>query len=390
MTVSFWQQTAARRRLLECDVCIIGAGITGACAALWVRRFAPRLNVLIVEARAAGSGASGRNAGMVLAGLAEHYDRMCEVYGRATAREIWSVTLEHQRLLREFLDETRADIDFDPCGSWRLGFAPEERERLEHSFELLREDGFDAEFRRGDPLERDFYGALGISSDAGLHSMKLVRAVIEASGAEILTGNEVAAIESEAGGAVLIKTNETDIRAAHAFIALNAYAPLVVDYFRALVEPHRGQILVTAPLAKRILERLVYTNDGYIYFRQLPDKRFLLGGWRHEFAADEAGYMDATSEDVQRALERFMHERFPETKDVKIEARWAGTMGFSPDGLPLVGTLPDFGGRIAYAVGFTGHGFGLAFDVARRAAKSLLNGEKAGIFDVSRLERKNS
>lgn len=129
---------------------------------------------------------------------------------------------------------------------------------------------------------------------------------------------------------------------------------------------------------------MVYAHHGYIYFRQLRDGRLLLGGWRHEFAEREAGYADETTEEVQGSLERFLLKYFPETEGLPVEARWAGTMGFSVDGLPLVGALPE-DERVGYAVGYTGHGFGLALEVTRRAVRLMLRGESAGVFGAERL-----
>lgn len=383
MTVSHWQRTAEEVSVVDCDVCIIGAGITGASAALWLRRAAPRLKVLILEARNVAAGASGRNAGMILAGLSGHYDGMIEEYGRRRAREIWQATLEHQRLLREFIAETGAGVGFEACGSWRLGFEEAESEHLARSAALLREDGFPAEFYERDPLGRGFYGALGISGDAGLHPLRLVKALLAASGVEVYRNCEARGLLSEREH-VCVQTASLDVRAKSVFVATNAYAPLLDGYFRPFIEPHRGQVLITAPIRQRLVDRLVYAHHGYIYFRQLPDGRFLLGGWRHGFVEHEAGYADETTEAVQGALEAFMRNYFPETEGVPVEARWAGTMGFSCDGLPVVGTLPH-DRRIAYAVGYTGHGFGLALEVTRRAVGLMLRGEPAGIFSVERI-----
>lgn len=385
MTVSHWQRTAAEVKRINCDVCILGAGITGASAAYWLRRTEPRLRVVVLDARTPGAGASGRNAGMVLAGLSTHYDETIEVYGRDRAREIWRSTLEHQRFLREFLSEQRADVRYEPCGSWRLGLEEAERRHLEQSALLLNEDGFPATFHARDPLDRGFYGALEIESDAGVHPLLLVEALLAASGAEIFNNCEALKLSSE-GESVCVHTNSLDVRAGRVLIALNAYAPLFSEHFRTMVEPHRGQVFVTAPLQRRILDRLVYAHFGYIYFRQLADGSFLLGGWRHEYAEREAGYSDETTEEVQGALERFMRARFPETALVPIETRWTGTMGFSRDGLPLVGTLPE-DRRVAYAVGFTGHGFGLALEVTRRAVGMMLKDESPGVFAAERLRQ---
>ncbi|HYP52931.1 MAG TPA: FAD-binding oxidoreductase [Pyrinomonadaceae bacterium] len=362
---------------------MLGAGISGASAALWLRRREPSLRVVIAEARAVGSGASGRNAGMLLAGLSDHYDRMVELFGRAPARELWAATLEHQRHLREFLREQRADIELDECGSWRLGFEEAEAGHLARSAAMLAEDGFPGEFYDKDPLKRGFHGALRFRNDAGLHPLKLVHALIKASGAEVYGGCEVSALESSERG-VVVRTSGADFYARRVLIALNAYAPLVHGHFRPLVAPHRGQILLTAPLASRVVDCMVYAHHGYIYFRQLRDGRLLLGGWRHEFAEREVGYADETTDEVQSSLERFLLKYFPETEGVPVEARWAGSMGFSLDGLPLVGTLPE-DSRVCYAVGYTGHGFGLALEVTRRAVRLMLEGESAGVFGAERL-----
>jgi gamma-glutamylputrescine oxidase len=378
MTVSYWQHSLNSEQIIECDVCIIGAGITGSSIAWWLHKLEPGMKLAIIDSRSSGSGASGRNAGMVLAGLADHYDLMVDTYGRDNAREIWQATLDHRRLLGEFLRESRKSVELEECGSWRLGYEPSEREHLERSATLLQEDGFNAQFYSKDPLNRGFYGALGIDGDAGLHSLMLVNSLIESSGANLYPNCEAFGFNYGLEHIEVLTSGGT-FRSKLVIIALNAYAPLLHDYFKLFISPHRGQIFVTAPLQSRILDRLVYTHHGYIYFRQLPDNRVLIGGWRHEFAEYEAGYMDEVTKDVQGALERFLIERFPETAGVPIETRWAGTMGFSKDGLPIVGTLPE-DKRVAYAVGFTGHGFGLALEVSRRVVRMLLNGEHPGIF----------
>jgi gamma-glutamylputrescine oxidase len=377
MTVALWQR--ADGGALFYDVCIIGTGITGVGLAWWLRRRSPTLRIALIEARTLGAGASGRNAGMVLAGLADHYDRMIELYGRERAQSIWFATLMHQRWLCEFVAETGADVELEKCGSWRVAFAPDEREHLERSFVLLREDGFEAEFSSRDPLSMGFHGALGIRGDMGIHPLKLVRALWQASGAELFENCEAERIDPEANS-VRIRSRCAEFTASRVFIALNAYAPFFHPHFRPLVAPQRGQILVTEPL-RRFLDRLVYAHYGYIYFRQLRDGRLLLGGFRHLFAGQEQTSVDEVTPEVQGALESFLREKL--AVEARIEARWAGAMGFSPDGLPIIGVGPE-SDRVIYALGFTGHGFGLALEVARRAVLLSEMGEADHLFGSER------
>jgi len=386
MTVSIWQRDLATKQKHHYDVCILGAGIAGAAVAWWLHRLAPELKVCIVEKHAVGSGASGRNAGMVLAGLASHYDEMVRVYGRDAAIELWQATLDHRRHLDDFLRETKANVGYEPLGSWRLGMEPAEREHLAQSATLLQDDGFPATYRSDDPLGRGFFGALGIEEDCGVHPLMLVQAMITASGATLFEHEEVYEIIREQE--IVIHTPAQEIHADRIVIALNAYAGLVDPTWQQIIAPHRGQILVTTALRKRMLEKLVYAHHGYIYFRQLPDTRFLIGGWRHEYADAEAGYEDNTTPELQIKLEDFLRRYFPEAATVPIEARWSGTMGFSPDGVPIADAKPDCDG-VYYLLGFTGHGFGLALEVGRRLVEMIVHGKTTGVFASSRLTQSN-
>lgn len=79
-------------------------------------------------------------------------------------------------------------------------------------------------------------------------------------------------------------------------------------------------------------------------------------------------------------------ERFEGMRGVPITHRWSGTMGFSRDGLPIVGTLPGKPGALV-AAGFTGHGFGFAFEAGHALAELVTEGrsEFAETFTSRRL-----
>ena len=77
MPVSFWMRRLGPlpppRPPLDgdrgADVCIVGAGYTGLWTAYELKRAQPGLDVVVLESRFAGFGASGRNGGWV-SGLA--------------------------------------------------------------------------------------------------------------------------------------------------------------------------------------------------------------------------------------------------------------------------------------------------------------------------------
>ena len=128
-----------------------------------------------------------------------------------------------------------------------------------------------------------------------------------------------------------------------------------------------------------------YSDYGMMYYRSTFDGRFLLGGGRQHYRADEGDTTeDRISPGVQAFLDDYLQKYFPDVT-APVAHRWSGIMGFSCDGLPLVGTLPGRP-RIGFAVGFTGHGLALAGATVERAVDRLLTGRHAGAVDVSRLD----
>src|SRR2546423_10625017 len=82
----------------KADVVVIGGGIAGV-SLLW-HLSARRIDAVLVERHHIAWGASGRNAGFLLAGVASSYAEPVHTYGRSRAREIWEVTNEnHDRMI---------------------------------------------------------------------------------------------------------------------------------------------------------------------------------------------------------------------------------------------------------------------------------------------------
>jgi glycine/D-amino acid oxidase-like deaminating enzyme len=59
-------------------------------------------------------------------------------------------------------------------------------------------------------------------------------------------------------------------------------------------------------------------------------------------------------------------------------------MGFSADGMPLIGALPQHP-QVYVVGGYTGHGIGMAFRAAQILAGVMLRGESAGPLSARRL-----
>lgn len=387
MTRSIWfdldQGESRERGVADYDVVIVGGGVIGAAAAYYLAK-RDGLKICLLESNTIASQASGRNAGMVLRGIQTYYNECVRRFGRDNAEFIYKFAEENQSLIEEFQNVSTRDLGFERSGSYILADSIEELEELEESYELLKEDGFEVELMKDDPLDRGFYGALLNNSDFGLNPVQFTRALVEASGVDVFENEHVLRLASDhESGRVEVLATEKSYFAETVILAANAYSSLVDSWLQNKFHTARGQILITRPLSKRIIERLCYANYGWVYFRQLADLRLLLGGRRQLYIDQEVGYADMVTPQVQSALEEYMKDSFPDVVGTPIDYRFSGVMAYTKDGLPVVGELPGRK-RVFYALGFNGHGLGYGMAMARLLTECAMDGASAGLFSAER------
>jgi glycine/D-amino acid oxidase-like deaminating enzyme len=343
-------------------------------AAVAVRLTREGFDTAILEARRVTAGATGRSAGMVLAGLPGHYSWAASVYGRRRAYQLWALTTGGRDRLIQVAK--RLGIPIERTGSLALAVDEEEADMLWESAKLLREDGFDASFSLTDPLDRGFRGALHRPGDVTVDAGALTRALLVAEGVVVHEGTEVHALEP-AGDDIRIWAHGRTVLCKAVVLAVNGYAALVHPYLAENVAPVRSHVC-TVELPRGILHDQPCTfAHGKTFLRPLPDGRLLIGGWSQQGPSRDQGAPRGTLMDLTSG-------HFPEV-DLNGLDRWSEVMGFTSDGLPLLGALPGLP-QAYFAVGFGGRGLSWAFVAAERLVEAMLNDADLGLLSADRLE----
>jgi len=382
MTISYWQANGSQREE-RVDVLIIGAGLVGLAAADFVQQMGH--SVMVVDKAGVAMGASGRNAGFMITGLDTYYHRAVEKYGRDVAHEMWDISQKSIAYWKDVVKLQAGTVDYEETGSLVLAESEEEAEELHLAYDALQADGFEGyTYHADDPLNRGYFAAIENPTDAMVNPYHLAHALKRMGKAYVIAPSPVYALEQN-DDVVKVYAQNYIYKAKYVLLCTNAYSSQLDPYFEDKVIPNRAQVLMTAPLDKPILPSVGYSNYGYMYYRMTFDNNLLIGGARHLHGDTENNTTeDIVSKPVQASLEAYMKKHFPDVTQ-PVTRRWGGIMGFSVDGLPLVGTLPNRD-RIGFAVGFTGHGISMGAETARRAVKKLLKGEHAGAIDVSRFD----
>ncbi len=357
---------------VECLV--VGAGLAGSWLALELAR--QGREVLLLEEAHPAAGASGRNAGQLVAALSWPYARAVDILGRERAREARELVEASMKRLGEELADCRSRVQYMQTGSLACAAGDRERRQLEQSARLLQEDGFEAEFWTADQLTKrygasPFHGALHQPGDATLHPAALVWTTLQKfrdTGGSY-AGEGVSQIREE-GGWVHLRTDSGELRARQLFCCAGARVPRLFPLLEGRVRSVQGQIMMTEP-ERKVFVLPMYSREGAEYWRQGEKGHVLIGGCRDQ-APGQGLEREAPEPDpaVHAALEEFRRRSFPKLAAARTAGSWTGQMAFTPDGLPLAGRLP--GHTLSWVLaGFNGCGLCQIPEWAHRVARAL-------------------
>jgi gamma-glutamylputrescine oxidase len=111
---------------LDCDVCVIGGGLTGCSSALHLAERG--YDTVLVEARRVGWGASGRSGGQLIVGFSCPQSRLRKAVGPETAKQLWDLSVEAVALAKDRIARHGIQCDLK---SGQMDVALKERQRVE-------------------------------------------------------------------------------------------------------------------------------------------------------------------------------------------------------------------------------------------------------------------
>jgi glycine/D-amino acid oxidase-like deaminating enzyme len=384
---------------LRCDVAIVGAGYTGLWTAHALLDNDPTLSIVVCEADTVGYAASGRNGGFLdpsithglLNGL-KHFPDEIETLERLSA--------ENYAGMQKFFAEHDVDCDFEPVGMLEVATREHEVDGLAEWADLNRAYGHEAQLLDAAHAQELVHsprilGAVRRPGGGGtLDPAKLVRElarVARSRGVEVYEHSPVTGVD-ETGSAthgLMVRTAAGSVTARRVVLATNAHTASLLPSAGLRYVPVYDYVLVSDRLtpAQRAAvgwagrEGASDSGNRFHYFRLTPDDRILWGGydavyrWRGPIGPEHDEHR-ATHE----VLERNFAAMFPDLADLRFPYRWGGAIATTSRFTVTFGSR--HGGRLVYALGYTGLGVG----ASRFGGQVLADLLQAPDSDLLRLE----
>ncbi|KAG1740795.1 FAD dependent oxidoreductase [Suillus paluster] len=369
------------------DFVIIGSGITGTAHA-----DGHNVTVLVLEARDACSGATGRNGGHISPPLYHDYPSLKRDHGQAVAQKMIKFRLAHLQELRSAAEQEGilAESQWREVESVDVFYDSDLFEKAKAKVQKYKADlPFEAEHHQvheaHEAIEKfrlapDTLGC--ISSSAGaIHPYQFVTGIL----AKLLsrypdtfslcTNTPCTSISPPTSNTpyYTLSTPRGIITTPHVIHATNGWASTLLEKLRAKIVPFRGNMSAqrpgqSLPIPQSTTHRsfIFYTRAiGYDYLTQLPtgEHELMLGGgfaqdgdegYEAMGNTDDTSYSKRIGAHLSGVLPQYFGEDnwgkesvlMDEGEDAgewaegRVKALWSGILGISVDLIPWVGRLP--------------------------------------------------
>jgi len=372
----------------QVDVLVVGGGFTGLSCALHLAE--QGTSVMLLEAKNFGFGGSGRNAGLVNAGVWQTPEYVEQQLGKAAGERFNLALRDSPELVFELIKKYAIDCDAERTGTINIAHKASALDYLENRCRQIQDrgskvellDAAQSESLSGSPLY--CHGGI-LDPNAGTiqplnYARGLARAATE-QGAKLFQQAPLRSLE-RAGGQWQAKTRDAIVTAQNVIIATNAYADENCAGVKRSSLPMFIFHCATGPLDAEIAAGIIPLRHG------IWDTRLLLTSSRidasNRLLMSSAGPLHGFQKLIRQDwMKRLRNRLYPQTRGVEWSYHWSGQVGLTSNKLLRIQELAP--GLIAPA-GYNGRGIGPGTVIGAQLADLLVtNNRKDFPFPIQTL-----
>lgn len=352
-------KTTSLKGDLSADVVIVGGGFTGLSTALHLAE--KGTSAIVLEGIEIGYGGSGRNVGLVNAGMWVMPDDLPGVLGQEYGDRLLDVLGNAPKLVFELIEKHKIACEVEKQGTLHCAVGKNGLKDIEARYEQWARRGANVKLLNAQETEakvgtKAYSGSLLDLRAGTIQPLAYVRGLASAAvaaGVRIFTGSPVNGA-SEQNGKWVVKTASGTVTADWIVVATNAYTNVPWPEVRAELVHLPYFNMATKPLSDNIKRSILPERQG------AWDTKEVLSSFRFDrqgrLVFGSVGALRNTGASVHKAwAKKSLKRLFPQIGEVEFESEWYGKIGMTND------SLPKFHRLARNVVGFSGYnGRGIA------------------------------
>ena len=362
------------------DVVIIGGGAIGCSVAYNLAKKGIK-NIVLLEKRYLTSGSTGRCG----AGIRQQWGTEMNCLLSKGSAELYKTLGEETGF---------GDVEFRQSGYLLITYDEKQAIRLKKNLEVQHKLGIPSALLSPKEAKEivsyvnvdGLISAFFCQEDGHINPFKVTFAYAKAAerlGVEINKYTTVTEIKTAGRKITSVVTDQGEIQTNTVINATGPYAQNIglMLGLNHPVEPERHQILVTEPM-EHMVGPLVMSFHHDSYINQVPHGGFLMGYGNPD---EPKGLNYQHDWNFLENMAKKAIYQFPAMKNLRVVRQWAGHYGISPDGQPILGTVPEIDGY--YLSLGCGKGFMLAPMIGQLTAELVAKEETAIPIEALSIER---
>lgn len=363
----------------ECDVLVIGGGITGSLIAHQMIK--DGYKTILIDKRELCNGSTSATTSMLQYEIDVPLYELIDQIGKKGAVLSYKACSDAIDTLEKITKIIRSKAGFKRKKSLYYVSKKKDLEWLTKEYEARKAAGFEVKWLSSDHVLDQFgfentYGGIlskqGASIDAFQFAHELFMHNVK-KGLKIFDKTEMVKVEEHKGFNLVTTDSGFQIKAKKIIYCIGYESKnLIKENFVNLKSTYAAVSEIDKDKFKNISSTLVWNTDTpYLYMRTTDDGRLLIGGEDEDFynAEKRDAILDKKEEKIVKTLKKIKPDYHFYTDFV-----WAGTFGETKDGLPYISEHKKFKNSY-FVLGFGGNG--ITFSVAGMEMASLfMQGKK--------------
>ncbi len=383
---------------IECDVAIIGAGITGAICSYYLTEAG--VNTVILDKNLIGFGSTSASTSILQYEVDYDLIGLKAMIGLDNALTAFRLCNKAVYDIKNIIEKFEDKCDFSLTDCFYYTFRERDVKLIKEEYEIRKKNGFSVEYideknskdKFSFPVKAGIYSTEGAAQiDPYRFTHELINQSVR-KGLNVYENTEITSIDSKKDYVVFTTRNKFNIKAKKIEIAEGFESPKYIDkkictLYRSFTIATKSNVEVDKWSNRCIIRD---TENPYTYVRSTSDNRIIIGGEDEKVGGKNSQMANLTDvEPICKIKYDILYNRlksmFPSVGDVEIEYSFNGLFADTKDGLPYVGEYAKMP-NCYFCLGYGSNGIIYAI-LCGQIIRDLYLGNYSSQYELFKLDR---